>query len=119
MKVQVLGAHNTESQDTKLMSLVIDDILALDAGGLTSSLSFSAQLKLKAILITHQHYDHIRDIPAIAMNFFLRRKVINIYSTPPVKEAVLTHLLSGDIYPRFQENFTPVFVSASNGLSLL
>ncbi len=103
MKIKFLGAHNTESEDTKLLSLLIDGILVLDAGGLTSSLSFSAQLKIKAILITHQHYDHIRDIPAIAMNFFLRQEVISIYSTAPVKEALLTHLLSGDLYPKFLE----------------
>ncbi len=103
MNIKFLGVHNTESEDTKLLSLLIDDILVLDAGGLTSSLSISAQLKIKAILITHQHYDHIRDIPAIAMNFFLRQEVISIYSTAPVKEALLTHLLNGDLYPKFLE----------------
>ncbi len=103
MKIKFLGAHSTESQDTRLLSLLIDDILVLDAGGLTSSLSFSAQLKLKAILVTHQHYDHIRDIPSIAMSFFLKEQVINIYSTLQVKEAILTHLLNGDLYPKFLE----------------
>lgn len=103
MKIKFLGAHNTESQSTKLLSLLIDNILALDAGGLTSSLSFSTQLKLKAILITHQHYDHIRDIPAIAMNCFLRQQAISIYATLPVKEAILAHLLNGELYSKFQE----------------
>jgi len=65
MNIQLLGVHNCESQNTKLTSLLIDDILVVDAGGLTSSLSFEAQRKLKAILLTHQHYDHIKDVPAI------------------------------------------------------
>ena len=103
MKIEFLGAHNTESQSTKLLSLLIDDILVLDAGGLTSSLSISSQLKIKAILLTHHHYDHIRDIPAIAMNLFLNQQAISIYTTPPVKEALLTHLLNGDIYSKFQQ----------------
>ncbi|GAH38128.1 unnamed protein product, partial [marine sediment metagenome] len=80
MKIQILGAHNCESQNSKLITLLIDDTLAIDAGGLTSSLSFPAQQKLKAILLTHQHYDHIRDVPAIAMNFYLAGATINIYS---------------------------------------
>tara|TARA_Y100000310_G_scaffold215713_1_gene216645 strand:+ start:381 stop:644 length:264 start_codon:yes stop_codon:yes gene_type:complete len=71
MKIQILGAHICESQTSKLTSLLIDDVLAIDAGGLTSSLSFEAQQKIKAILLTHQHYDHIRDIPTIAVNRFL------------------------------------------------
>ncbi len=42
MNIRVLGAHNTESRTTRYMSLLVDGILALDAGGLTSSLSFNA-----------------------------------------------------------------------------
>jgi len=103
MDIQVLGAHNCESQSSKLVSLLIDGVLAIDAGALTSSLSFPAQQKLKAILLTHQHYDHIRDIPAIAMNFFLRNSTINIYSILPVYDALATHLLSGEFYPNFLE----------------
>ena len=103
MDIQVLGAHNCESQNSKFISLVIDDILAIDAGGLTSSLSFPAQQKLKAILLTHQHYDHIRDVPAIAMNFSLRSSTINIYSAQSVYNALSTHLLNGELYPKFLE----------------
>ena len=103
MNIEILGAHNCESQNTKCISLLIDDTLAIDAGGLTSSLSFEAQQKLKAILITHQHYDHIRDIPTIAMNFFLQDATLNIYSILPVYDALSTHLLNGKLYPKFLE----------------
>ena len=103
MKIQLLGAHNCESQSTKFVSLLIDDSLVLDAGGLTSSLSFPAQQKLKAILLTHQHYDHIRDVPAIAMNFYLSGATINIYSTLPVYDVLTAHLLDGELYPNFLE----------------
>ena len=101
MNIQVLGAHNCESQNSKFISLLIDDALAIDAGGLTSSLSFPAQQKLKAILLTHHHYDHIRDVPAIAMNLFLRSTAINIYSTQSVYDAITNHLLNGKLYPDF------------------
>jgi len=103
MEIRVLGAHNCESESTRLTSLLIDSSLAIDAGGITSSLSFSAQQKLKAILLTHQHYDHIRDIPALAMNFALRGKAINIYSTQPVYEVLSSYLLDGMLYPKFLE----------------
>ncbi len=103
MNIQVSGAHNCESQNSKLISLLIDDTLAIDAGSLTSSLPFPAQQKLKAILLTHQHYDHIRDIPTIAMNFALHSSTINIYSIQPVYDALSTHLLNGKLYPKFLE----------------
>ena len=103
MDIRVLGAHNCESENTKLVSLLVDDIIAIDAGGLTSSLSFPAQQMLRAILLTHQHYDHIRDIPAIAMNLFLQGASINIYSMQPVYDNLTTHLLDGELYPNFLE----------------
>ena len=101
MNIQLLGVHNCESQNTKLTSLLIDDILVVDAGGLTSSLSFPAQQKLKAILLTHQHYDHIRDVPAITFNFAMANAAIDIYSTLPVYETLTTHWLNGNVYPKF------------------
>jgi len=103
MKIKFLGAHNTESRNTRLSSLVIDDVLALDAGGLTSSLTFNEQLELKAILLTHQHYDHIKDIPLLGMNLFLNNATINVYSTLPVRDAISSYLLNGSLYPEFLE----------------
>lgn len=103
MNIRLLGAHNLESQSTKCISLLIDNILAIDAGGLTSSLSFKAQQELKAVLLTHHHYDHVRDIPAIGMNLALRKKAINIYGIISTYEALSTHLLDGKLYRKFLE----------------
>jgi len=103
MNIQVLGAHNCESQKAKLVSLLIDDVLAIDAGGLTSSLSFEAQQKIKATLLTHQHYDHIRDVPIMAMNALLHETTINVYSTQAVYDALATHFLNGETYANFME----------------
>ena len=103
MEVTILGAHNIESRDTRCISLLIDGVLAIDAGALTSSLPFPAQQKLKAVLLTHQHYDHVRDIPAIGMNFYLHENTIDIYSTRPVREALSAHLLNDALYPDFME----------------
>ena len=103
MNIQLLGAHSRESPNTKCISLLIDDTLAIDAGGLTSSLSFPAQQKLKAILLTHQHYDHIKDVPGIAQNFEFWGTTINVYSTQPVYNALTAHLLNGEITIKYLE----------------
>jgi ribonuclease BN (tRNA processing enzyme) len=103
MKVHILGAHNCEAQNMRFGCLLVDGSLALDAGGLTSSLTLSAQQKLRAVLLTHQHYDHIRDIPALAMNIYLSEATIKIHSIQSVYEALTNHLLSGELYPNFLE----------------
>lgn len=103
MDIKIIGAHNCESQNSRMVSLLIDDTVAIDAGGLTSGLSFQAQQQLKVILLTHHHYDHIRDIPAIAMNVFLRNSTIKTCSTASVYNILSAHLMNDVLYPDFME----------------
>jgi ribonuclease BN (tRNA processing enzyme) len=103
MKIRFLGAHNTETQYTRLPGLLVDDRLALDAGSLTSSLSLEQQLKLSAVLLTHQHLDHLRDIPMIAMNCYLNNSSVRVYGTATVHQALADNILNGQIYSRFLE----------------
>ena len=102
MQIKILGAHATETASTKTMSLLVDDIIALDAGSLSSSLTLEEQLRLKAVLLTHQHYDHTKDIPMVAMNF-VYRGTLPIYATKRVQDILSSHLLDGAIYPSFLE----------------
>ena len=103
MQIKILGAHNLESENTRFCSLLIDGVVAVDAGALTSGLSFTDQQRLKAVLLTHQHYDHIRDIPALAINYQEHDNTIDVYSTHPVYDALANHLLNYIIYPNFME----------------
>jgi len=103
MKIRFLGAHNTESSSSGLMCLLLDEEVALDAGSLTSKLSLKEQLALKAVLFTHAHYDHIRDLPMLAMNCFLNGGVVHAYGSQAVKEALVEHILNGQIYSSFFE----------------
>jgi len=102
MNIRILGAHNCESQTTSCVCFLIDNTLAIDAGSLTSKLSITEQQNLKAILLTHQHYDHIRDIPGIALNLSLWGASIEVYATADVRATIETNLLNGKVYPKFQ-----------------
>src|SRR5438445_1563901 len=98
MRVQILGAHQGESRDMRFMSILIDDRLAIDAGGLTSSLSLEEQYAIDAVLITHQHYDHIKDLPMFAHNLW-EIKDINIYCTYDTRLMLERHVFNGEIWP--------------------
>ena len=106
MDVHVLGAHNSESANSRMTSILIDEVLALDAGGLTSSLPLEEQAKIKAILLTHYHFDHIRDVATIGMNSFLGGSM-ELYSTKVVLEAITSHILNEVIYPDFSKRPSP------------
>ncbi len=101
MKIKILGAHNTETLRTKHTCLLIDDVLAVDAGALTSHLSARGLMRLKAVLLTHSHYDHIRDIPALAINLYLKSLSIDIYTHQTAWNNLTAHLLNDVIYPSY------------------
>ena len=100
MEIRILGAHNCESADTKLTSLLVDRVLAVDAGSITGSLPFSAQRALKAICLTHQHFDHIRDLPMLGLNLYAEGTV-EVYGLESVLDVVSSCLFSDRIYLDF------------------
>src|SRR5665811_1696233 len=63
MRLKVLGAYGASDAEHNLTGYLIDDWLAVDAGTLTSKLSFAQQARIQAVFITHTHADHIRDLP--------------------------------------------------------
>jgi ribonuclease BN (tRNA processing enzyme) len=103
MDIRILGAHSVESNETGFTSILFDGVLALEAGSLTSRLSLAEQSKLKAIILTHQHYDHIRDIAAIGMSFFHIGKTLDVYAPTPVHEVLYAHLINDVIFPDYTQ----------------
>jgi len=99
MIIRFLGTHNAESKNTRLVSFLIDDVLAVDAGSLVSELAFKEQARIKAILLSHGHYDHIRAVPAFAFNNSDR--TTKVIATPKTLEILSSHLIDGVVYPEF------------------
>ena len=104
MDIRILGAHNCETPTSSCVSLLIDGKLAVEAGGLTSHLTIEEQKNIDAVVITHNHMDHIRDIPALALNSFRCGTTIDIYSTTCVCEAIKTHMLNNEIFPGISQD---------------
>ena len=107
MIIRILGAHNAESKKTKLASLLIDDVIAVDAGSLVSELTYEEQEKIKIILLSHGHYDHIRAVPSFAFNN--RYRTTKVYATPQTFKILSSHLIDGVIYPEFTKKI-PFFL---------
>ncbi|UCB58277.1 MAG: MBL fold metallo-hydrolase [Thermoplasmatales archaeon] len=105
--IRILGAHNEESKHTKLTSLLIDDKIAIDAGSLVSEITYEEQEKIKTILLSHGHYDHIRGIPSFAFNN--RHQTTKIYATTETFKILSSHLIDGVIYPEFTKKI-PFFL---------
>jgi len=104
VEVQILGAHLAEVKGARLTSLLIDGILALDAGGLTSALSLPEQKQIETVLLTHHHFDHTRDLVTLAANAgYYWRKQLTVYALRYTLDIVSGCLLGGKIYTNFFE----------------
>ena len=102
MIIRFLGTHSAESRNTRFVSFLIDEVLAVDAGSLASELTFPEQERIRAILLSHGHYDHIRGVPAFAFNNSTR--ITRVYASPSTLQILSTHLIDGVIYPKFDDS---------------
>lgn len=102
MQVRILGAHCQQSRDARPVSILIDGTLCIDAGSLTTALTFEEQRQVKAILLTHRHFDHVQGIPTFAINTASSGPA-GVYGLPEVLDEVRAHLVNGTIYPTFTE----------------
>jgi cAMP phosphodiesterase len=103
LEVRILGAHSGEAKGSRMSSILIDGVLALDAGGLTSSLSLSEQQKIRAVLITHHHFDHSRDLVTLAANGAYFLSPVEIFALSQTLEVLNNCLLDGKMYADFSK----------------
>ena len=99
MIVKFLGTHCLESKNTRLVSLLVDGFLAIDTGSLVSELTFTEQSKIKYILLSHCHYDHIRGVPAFAFNN--SSQITKVLGLSQTLEILASRFMDGVVYPNF------------------
>jgi len=90
-----------------MSSILVDNILALDAGGLTASLSLEDQQKIRAILLTHHHFDHSRDLITLGANCGKFSDPVKVYALSRTIEIVNSCLLDGRMYLDFSKYPSP------------
>ena len=104
MEIRVLGCDGGSLPGCRPVSLLINQFLCLDAGTVTTILSQTEQLKIKHVLVTHAHMDHIHDLHFLVDNRFVSdncENKIQIYSTPFILENIHKHIFNGVIWPDY------------------
>lgn len=102
MQLRVVGCHGGETPKHRTCAFLLDERLAIDAGSLTSGLDLPLQYKLEAVLVSHSHLDHVRDLATIADN---RAQFgcppLQIVGTKPTLDALRTHFFNDLLWPDF------------------
>lgn len=102
MELRVIGCHGGETIKHRTSAFVLDETLAIDAGSLTSGLTLTDQAKLEAVVVSHAHLDHIRDLATISDN---RCQVgappLTIAGTRETILALRAHFFNNLLWPDF------------------
>jgi ribonuclease BN (tRNA processing enzyme) len=116
MRLHVLGASGAEFPGQNPPAFLVDEFLLLDAGTIGAVLDEEGQSRIRHILLTHAHLDHIRSIPFLADNIVLMnmKHSVSITSIPPVLNALNDSLLNNLIWPDFTK-----IPSAENAVIIL
>ena len=102
MKLTVLGCHGGELPGCRSTCFLIDDRLAIDAGALTSALTIEQMSAVDDILLTHSHFDHVKDLPMFSDLVVGRRdSPVGIHSNKECIETLKLHLFNNTMWPDF------------------
>ena len=111
MKVKVLGCYGSEFVSTdaagrKILyntsGFLVNESLVIDAGTVSASLSLDELRKLRHVLLSHIHFDHIKGLPFLAeMVIGQIPQPIKIHSLDEILSDLHNHLLNGKVWPDF------------------
>jgi 3',5'-cyclic-nucleotide phosphodiesterase len=108
MDLKVLGCHGGETPKHRTSSFLIDDKVAIDAGALTSQLSLEEQRRVRAVLVSHSHMDHVRDLATLADNRCQQGgPPLEIAGIPATLRELKRHFFNDRLWPDFSKIQTP------------
>jgi cAMP phosphodiesterase len=102
MNVKVLGCHGGESKKHRSTSFLVDDRIAIDAGAIAGRLSLEEQSRIEAVLVSHPHLDHVRDLAGLVDNRCQQGgPPLEIVGIADTIATLRTHFFNGRLWPDF------------------
>ena len=110
MKIRVLGSHGSDlllktpdgPRICRSVGFLVNDELMVDAGTLASALTLEEQQRVKYILLSHLHLDHIKGIPPLVDNLsgLVDHQVV-VASLSSVIDGLQRHVFNDMVFPNF------------------
>jgi ribonuclease BN (tRNA processing enzyme) len=86
-----------------MTTFLIDGETALDAGALTETLPPAAQRRIRRVILTHSHFDHLASLPLLMENLYGREVPLDVVAPRPVLATIARHILNDRIWPDFSK----------------
>lgn len=100
MKIRVLGSSGSRVPGHQTSCLLIDERVAVDAGGITAQLSVDEQAAIDHVLISHAHLDHVYDLAFLADNVMARRtRPLRVWGPNEVLATLRQNVFNDQLWP--------------------
>lgn len=108
MKIQLLPSTfdtaGSASPRQHLSCFVVDDCVAIDAGSLAMAASAEQKKRIRDVVLTHAHLDHIAGLPLFIDDLFARlEQPVSVYAVAEVIKILEKDVFNWDLYPSFSE----------------
>lgn len=110
MKIKILGCHGSDlllkgagtTHRCCSVGFLINDVLMVDAGAMASELALGEQKKIRHVVLSHLHFDHVKSLPSLADNLAgISDDPITIASIPPVLHGLRQYIFNDHVFPNF------------------
>jgi ribonuclease BN (tRNA processing enzyme) len=102
--LHVLGCHGGETPRHRTSAFLLGGQLAIDAGALTAGLMLPDQCALEAVLVSHAHLDHVKDLATIVDNRVQSgAPPLVIVGTKATLGVLRKHFFNGLLWPDFSK----------------
>ncbi len=118
MIIRVLGCHGSEltiddgngrTRECRTCGFLVNETCMVDAGSVSAGLLEAEQGKIRQILLSHAHLDHIKGLPLLADNLISQNSNgrVKVRALPEVLDDLRRHIFNDVIFPDFTRLPTP------------
>src|SRR5206468_13013511 len=108
--IRVLGCHGSEltiddghggTREGRTCGFLVNETCMVDAGSVSAGLREAEQGKIRAILLSHAHYDHIKGLPLLADNLAGRVQdgPVKIHALSEVLDSLRRYIFNDVVFP--------------------
>jgi cAMP phosphodiesterase len=104
MRVELLPSSLPPSDLQFLVSFLVNDTVAIDAGPLGLLADLDRQRRVRHVFLTHEHIDHLATLPIFLENVYEQGpECVEILAAPDVLRFLHEDIFNGRVWPDFFE----------------
>ena len=102
MRIELLNSSSPPSDLQFLVSFLVNDEVAIDAGSIGLLADLQRQRRVKHVFITHEHLDHVATLPIFLENVYdPGPECVEVLASREVLDFLHGDMFNGRIWPDF------------------